>query len=344
MKKIFALLLALVMVISLAACGQTAEPEAPDSQESAADSTTPSGEKAPAAESDPLTIAVCVPRLSNPFFGRAASILEEYAKTLDGVKIEVYDANDESATQLEQIENVITSQVDGVLMAPVVSDALVPAAEALEEAGIPFVTVDRMVDYDAYVAHVGGDNVSGGRVAAEYIADVIGDEEATVLLMLGTLGASPTLQRQEGFMEVMSGKSNITVLEQSANFLRSEGMTVMENVLQAHPDLRAVFTQNEEMGLGAIEALQDMGYEPGQVCVVAFDTLDETLAALDSGWLQANIEQWPDQQFRTGLDILLAYIKDGTEPAEHETYLQCGVITKENISDSEKYEDYIANK
>lgn len=201
-----------------------------------------------------------------------------------------------------------------------------------------------MVDYDAYVAHVGGDNVSGGRVAAEYIADVIGDEEATVLLMLGTLGASPTLQRQEGFMEVMSGKSNITVLEQSANFLRSEGMTVMENVLQAHPDLRAVFTQNEEMGLGAIEALQDMGYEPGQVCVVAFDTLDETLAALDSGWLQANIEQWPDQQFRTGLDILLAYIKDGTEPAEHETYLQCGVITKENISDSEKYEDYIANK
>lgn len=337
MKKTIALFLTLVMLVGLAACGQTTQTSTPTS--GAAPETDVSGD----AEKN-ITIAICVPRLSNPFFGRAASILQAYAETLDGVEVVVYDANDSAATQLEQIENVITKKVDGVLMAPVVSDALVPAAEALEEAGIPFVTVDRMVNYDAYIAHVGGDNVSGGRVAAEYIADVIGDDEAKVLLMLGTLGASPTLQREEGFMEVMSTKSNITVIKESANFLRSEGMTVMENVLQANPDIKAVFTQNEEMGLGAIEALQDNGYEPGEVCVVAFDTLTETLAALESGWLQANIEQWPDQQFKTGLDILLAYIKDGTMPAEHLTYLQCGVITKDNISDSEKYEDYLAGK
>lgn len=287
-------------------------------------------------------IGVVVPRLSNPFFGRAVEVLQAYAATMEGVELIVQDANDDSATQLSQIENIIAMNVDGVVFAPVTSDALIPAAESLEEAGIPYVTVDRTVDTDSMLAHVGGDNVVGGEVAAQAMIELFGDEEVTVAMLLGTLGASPTLLRQEGFHNVIDAHPNFKVVEESANFERSTGMTVMENLMQAYPDLKAVFTHNEEMGLGAIEALEAMGVEPGAVKVIAFDTCTETLNALNTGWLYGNIEQWPDQQFRTGLDVLLAFLKDGTKPAEQNVFLSPSLITKDNITESEKYSDYVA--
>lgn len=287
-------------------------------------------------------IGVVVPRLSNPFFGRAVEILQEYAATLEGIELIVQDANDDSSTQLGQIENIIAMGVDGVVFAPVTSDALIPAADSLEEVGIPFVTVDRTVDATSMLAHVGGNNVVGGEAAAAEMVKLFGEEEVTVAMLLGTLGASPTLQRQEGFHNVIDAYPNIKVVEESANYERSTGMTVMENIMQAYPDLKAVFTQNEEMGLGAIEALEAMGKQPGDVKVIAFDTCTETLNALNTGWLHGNIEQWPDQQFRTGLDILLAFLKDGTKPAEQNVFLSPSLITKDNISDSEKYNDFVA--
>ncbi len=287
-------------------------------------------------------IGVVVPRLSNPFFGRAVEILQAYAATLEGVELIVQDANDDSATQLSQIENIIAMNVNGVVFAPVTSDALIPAADSLEEAGIPFVTVDRTVNATSMLAHVGGDNVVGGEVAAQAMVDLFGEDEVTVAMLLGTLGASPTLLRQEGFHKIIDSHTNFKVVEESANYERSTGMTVMENIMQAYPDLKAVFTQNEEMGLGAIEALEALGKQPGDVKVIAFDTCTETLNALNTGWLYGNIEQWPDQQFRTGLDVLLAFLKDGTKPAEQNVFLAPSLITKDNISESEKYEDFVA--
>lgn len=325
MKQLSALFLTLVLCFGLmTGCAK-------ESNESLQSSTeNPSSYK----------IAVAIPRLSNPFNGRAVDILQAYAKELGNVELVVMDAEDDSATQIQQIEDAITMQVDGVIIAPVTSDALVPAAGALEEAGIPLVTVDRKVDSDNILGHVGGNNVLGGQLAGEYVAEKLTGEICKVAMLLGPLGAVPTSERQDGFKEAIEQNPSIMLIEETANNTRSEAMTVTENILQAHPDLQAIFAQNDEMGLGAVEALQAMGYSKGDVLVIGFDTSVETLQAVSSGWEQANIEQFPDKQFRTGLDILLSYLENGTTPEQTYQYISPAVIEQDNLSDSEKYEDF----
>ncbi len=282
-----------------------------------------------------ITIAISVPRLSNPFFGRAVKVVQEAAKR-EGVKLIVLDAGDNSAKQLTDLETMIIRKVDGVLMAPNDQEALVPGVEKLVKAKIPVVTVDRRVSKGDYLAHVGGNNVAGAATAAKFIVDKL-NGEGTVVQLLGTPGSSPALQRAKGFDEVMSKYPKIKLITQPANFRRSDAVTVMENILQANPNIDAIFTHNEEMGLGAIQVLKSRNFKPGQVTVVAFDTHAETLKAVEDGWLQGNIEQFPDQQFRTGLKILLNYIKNGTKPSQKDNYLTPLLITKDNITQSEKY-------
>ncbi|TAH59570.1 MAG: hypothetical protein EWM46_11495, partial [Fermentimonas caenicola] len=324
----------------LALTGCSSDKDTSSDVDKTKETTTESNAK---TEDDKYVIGVTIPRLSNPFFGRAIEIIEAYADELDNVKLIVMDAEDESATQVQQVEDFISMKVDGVLAAPVVSDGFVLAAETLKEASIPLVTCDRMVNSEDILAHVGGNNVVGGEVAAEYIAEQLGEGNHKVAMLLGPLGASPTNDRKEGFDKIMKDYPNITVIEETGNFKRSEGMTVAENMLQANPDIKAIFSHNEEMGLGAIEALQALGYDPGEIVVVAFDTHLETMAAVDNGWLQGNVEQFPDAQFKTALDILLANLKDGTKPEKVYNYLDPKVITKDNIEESEKYEDYKAS-
>jgi ribose transport system substrate-binding protein len=281
------------------------------------------------------TIAVSIPRLSNPFFGRAATVVQEVAKK-SGIKVIVLDAEDNSAKQLSDIETMIIRKVDGVIMAPTDQEALVPGINKLEKAKIPVVTVDRKVVSGEYLAHIGGNNVLGASAAANYIVDKLGGQ-GTVVHLLGTPGASVVLQRSKGFEDVVSKYPNIKTITQPANFRRSDALNVMENILQANPKIDAVFTHNEEMGLGVIQALKARKFKPGEVTVVAFDTHKETLQAIEDGWLQGNIEQFPDQQFTTGFKILMNYIKSGTKPAKKDNYLTPLLITKDNIAQSEKY-------
>lgn len=281
------------------------------------------------------TIAISVPRLSNPFFGRAVKVVQETSKK-DGVKLIVLDAGDNSAKQLSDIETMIIRKVSGVIMAPNDQEALVPGANKLAKAKIPFVTVDRKVVSNDYLAHVGGNNVIGAAVAGSFIAEKL-HGQGIVVQLLGQPGASVVLQRSQGFEEVMSKHPNIKVITQPANFIRSDAMNVMENILQSNPKIDAVFTHNEEMGLGVIQALKAHNFKPGQVVVVAFDTHKETLQAIENGWLQGNIEQFPDQQFNTGFKILMNYIKYGVKPSQKDNYLTPLLITKDNIAQSEKY-------
>lgn len=283
---------------------------------------------------DEITIAISVPRLSNPFFGRAVKVIEQVAKD-EGVRLITLDANDSSSRQQTDLETMIIRRVDGVLMAPNDSEALVPVIQELTRAGIPVVTVDRRVTRGDYLAHVGADNVEGARLAAKYIVDQ--HEGGKVVQLLGTPGSSPALDRGRGFDEVMDANPQFDVITQPANFRRSDAVTVMENILQAHPDVKAVFTHNEEMGLGVIQVLRQRGFDPGDVTVVAFDTHEETIAALENGWLQGNVEQFPDMQFRNAFRMLVQKIRTGEDPIQKDNYITPMVITKNNIIQSEKW-------
>ncbi|MFW3332809.1 substrate-binding domain-containing protein [Aerococcus viridans] len=244
-----------------------------------------------------ITVGLSVSTLSNPFFVS----LEEGVNTLateNGTQVISVDAQDDSAKQSNDVDDLIQQGVDVLLINPVDSAAITPAVEAANSAGIPVIMVDRATDAGEYVTLVASDNVAGGEMAAQYIVDQVG-ENASTLQLEGVPGASATNERGEGFMNV--AETSLNVLDrQTANFDRAEGLTVMENMLQGNSDVQAVFAQNDEMALGAIEAIQGAGLS-NQITVVSFDGTEGGIKAVEDGSLAATIAQKPDEMGRLAL-------------------------------------------
>lgn len=244
-----------------------------------------------------ITVGLSVSTLSNPFF----ESLEEGANTLateNGTQVISVDVQDDSAKQSNDVDDLIQQGVDVLLINPVDSAAITPAVEAANSAGIPVIMVDRATDAGKYVTLVASDNVAGGEMAAQYIVDQV-DENASTLQLEGVLGASATNERGEGFMNV--AETSLNVLDsQTANFDRAEGLTVMENMLQGNSDVQAVFAQNDEMALGAIEAIQGAGLS-NQITGVSFDGTEGGIKAVEDGSLAATIAQQLDEMGRLAL-------------------------------------------
>lgn len=270
-----------------------------------------------------ITVGLSVSTLSNPFFVS----LEEGVNTLateNGTQVISVDAQDDSAKQSNDVDDLIQQGVDVLLINPVDSAAITPAVEAANSAGIPVIMVDRATDAGEYVTLVASDNVAGGEMAAQYIVDQVG-ENASTLQLEGVPGASATNERGEGFTNV--AETSLNVLDsQSANFDRAEGLTVMENMLQANPDVEAVFAQNDEMALGAIEAIQGAGLS-NQITVVSFDGTEGGIKAVEDGSLAATIAQQPDEMGRLALQAAYDFYAGREIPEKIDSPLE--LVTKD---------------
>lgn len=238
-----------------------------------------------------VTLGLSVSTLNNPFFVDLANGAKDKAKEL-GIDIKVVDARDDSAKQLNDVEDLIRQKVDILLINPTDSDAIVAAIEEANEANIPVITVDRGSSGGIVLLHIASDNVAGGRLAGEYIAEKIGGK-GKVIELVGIPGTSSARDRGKGFNEVIAKYAGIHVVaRQTANYNRAEGLTVMENLLQAHPDINAVFAHNDEMALGAIEAIKAAG-KLKDIIVVGFDATPDALESVKRGELSATIAQQP---------------------------------------------------
>jgi ribose transport system substrate-binding protein len=289
--------------------------------------------KAPEGQ-DRIVIGLAVPSLTHPFFIYLEKSVKEEAKAL-GVDIISVDAEDVAAKQMAVVENFIARRVDGVLMSPVGADALLPAVEALNEAGIPVATVDRKVNGGDVVVHVGADNVEGGRVAGRYIIEQLGGK-GTVIQLEGVPGASPTIDRKTGFEETVAGSGIDILASQTAQFQRAQGQAAMENLLQAHPDVDAVYAANDEMILGAIEAIEGHGIDPAEIVTIGYDAIPDAIDYIEKGRLDATIEQFPGEQARMALRSLVAFIREGTEPPQKEVYIPPVAVSRSNLDRAEK--------
>ena len=223
-----------------------------------------------------IVIGLTVPSLTHPFFIHLRDNVMDEAKAL-GVEIIAVDAEDVAAKQMSIVEDFIARQVDGVLISPIGADSLVPAVEALNNATIPVATVDRKVNGGQVLVHVGADNVEGGRVAARYIAERLGGK-GKVIELEGTPGASPAIDRKTGFHEVIDPSGLEVVASQTANFQRANGQSVMENLLQVHQDFQAVYAANDEMMLGAIEAMEANNVDASRVVTVGYDAIPDAIS------------------------------------------------------------------
>ncbi|MEG0497986.1 MAG: D-ribose ABC transporter substrate-binding protein [Carnobacterium sp.] len=242
-------------------------------------------------DSKDLVVGVSLSTLNNPFFISVKEGIVELAEE-KGSQVKVLDAQDDTSKQSNDVDDLIQQGVDILLINPVDSSAITPAVEAANSAGIPVVTIDRSSEGGQVLTLVASDNVEGGKMAAQYIEEISG-ENAKVAELEGIPGASATNERGKGFNEY--AKDTLDVVDkQTANFDRAKGLTVMENMLQSKPEIQAVFAQNDEMALGAIEAIQAAG-KTGDIQVVGFDGTDDGLDAIEAGTLSATVAQQPEE-------------------------------------------------
>lgn len=259
-------------------------------------------------EASELVVGVSISTLNNPFF---VSLEEGIVKLADenGTEVKTLDAQNDTAKQTNDIDDLIQQGVDILLINPVDSSAITPAVESANSYGIPVITIDRSSEGGEVLTLVASDNVEGGEMAAEYIKEISGENVKTVQLE-GVPGASATRERGEGFKNVADESLDV-IDSQTANFDRAEGLTVMENMLQANPDIKAVFAQNDEMALGAIEAIQSAGLA-GEIQVVGFDGTEDGIKSVEEGVLSATVAQQPEEMGRLALEAAYAYFKGET--------------------------------
>jgi ABC-type sugar transport system substrate-binding protein len=286
----------------------------------------------PPRQDEQLQIVFSVPGLLFPFFVHMMNFAREKAVELDVELIE-QDGLDDSATQSSLLETAITQGVDGVVISPRDAQALAPAIQAVTDAGIPVVTVDRAVQDATTLGHVGADNVRGGEIQGEYLVSILPDG-GNVIELQGTVGASPAIDRSSGFNSVIAEHPEIEIVfQQTAGFRRDQGLTVTEQALQANPDVDAIVCGNDDMCFGAAEAAASAGIE---VPIIGFDALPEALQAIQEGTLAASVEQWPGRQTTGAMELLVNYLRDGTEPAEHTTLIEPALITADNLGEAER--------
>ena len=272
MKKIVSIIMVLSLMV-LAACSM--------------DSGLTDDKKEKKDSMKDVKVGVSISTLNNPFFVSLKDGIEKKAKE-KGMKVTVVDAQDDTAKQISGIEDLILQKVDVLLVNPTDSAAISSAVQSANEAGIPVITIDRSSDEGDIETFIASDNVAGGEMAAEYLVKELG-EKAKVVELEGVSGASATRERGKGFHNIADKQLEV-LTSQTAEFDRTKGLNVMENILQGNKDIQAVFAHNDEMALGAIEAIKATGKD---IIVVGFDGNDDALKAVENGELKATIAQQP---------------------------------------------------
>ncbi|EAQ54824.1 ribose ABC transporter substrate-binding protein RbsB [Vibrio splendidus] len=253
------------------------------------------------------TMAIVLSTLNNPFFVTMKDGAEAKAEEL-GYKLIVLDSQNDPSKELSNIEDLTIRGVKAILINPTDSDAVSNAIRIANRSNIPVLTLDRGASRGDVVSHIASDNVIGGEMAGHFIMEKVG-EKAKVIQLEGIAGTSAARERGEGFMNAVNGSDLELLASQPADFDRTKGLNVMENLLAANPDVQAVFAQNDEMALGALRAVQASGKD---VMIVGFDGTEDGIAAVNRGLLGATVAQQPDLIGSLGVEMADKVLKGET--------------------------------
>ena len=262
-----------------------------------------------AASASAEKIGLVISTQNNPFFVTLKEGAVAKAKEM-GHELIVLDSQDDPAKELGNVEDLLVKGVDVLLINPTDSDAVVSSVKAANRSKIPVVTLDRAANGGKVVSHVASDNVLGGEMAGNFIIEKLGGSGKVVELE-GIPGTTAARDRGEGFNKAAAGKLTV-VAKQAADFDRTKGLTVMENILQAQPEIQAVFAHNDEMALGALKAIKASGRD---IMVIGFDATDDAVAAVKEGKLAATVAQQPAEIGAIGIEIADKIVKKEDVPA-----------------------------
>ncbi len=282
-------------------------------------------------------VALVLKTLNNPFFIDMQKGAEEAATRL-GVDLVVQAAEREVDVdkQMQIIENLIQTRVDALAITPSGSKEVVTAIAKANAAKIPVVIVDTRVDEKAATeagirldGFVGSDNYEGGKVAGEYLIQVTGGK-ARVGLLEGIPGHETGDSRLKGFHDAIKDSPGVKVVaSQTANWERDQGFTVFQNMLQAHPDIDALFACSDLMALGAVEAIAAAG-KTGKIQVIGFDALDDARKAIAAGTMLASVAQFSSEMGKLAVEDAVLLIHGEKPPPEQKVRIE--LVTKATVT------------
>ena len=313
----------LVAAIGVAACG---------SDDDSSDAT--SGGGSAQAEAGGKTIGVSMLNMRDPDLAAMNKAMNAKAQTL-GQELETVDAKGDVATELTQIEDLVTKDVDAIIMMPIDGEASAGAAKRAKEAGIPLFILSTAFAKDADVefeSYIGVDDTEAGRMQADYLAKEL-PEGGKMIYIVGTYGASWTDRRKAGFMEKKPANIEIAT-ELQANGSRDEGKKVMEDLLRKYDEkgeIAAVVAHNDEMAIGAAQAIKEAGRREEFKVIVGVDGTQPGLEEIDAGGMTATILQQSAAQGEKAVEVVSDFLAE--TPIEKLNNLPFTLVTKDNVQE-----------
>lgn len=298
MKKALALLMGLTMILGLTGCGGGGDTAASAEPEQAVEAEAPAEETAAKTGNDKLVVGFAQIGQESGWRDAETNDVQWYAaRNTDTIELSFADAQAKQENQIKAIRNFIEMGVDVIAFPPVVETGWEAILTECQEAGIPVILVDRGItgSEDLYTTMIASDHVWAGEQAAIIVEDLLGGSGKVVELE-GTVGASAAVQRKEGFDTYMAENCpDIEILDsQTGDFTRAMGKEVMESFLKTYDDIDAVFCHNDDMALGAIEAIKEAGKKPGEdIKIVGVDGVKGAFEAMLTGEMNGTVECTP---------------------------------------------------
>jgi len=316
-KKILTLVLALCLVI-LAGCGggsQNSQPTQETSQE----------------ETNSYKITLIVKNLVNPMWLAVKEGAEAAAKEY-GVELTVLaplkaDNNEE---QIRQVEDAITKQADAIVLIPADSQGIIPAVEKANQAGIPVINVNTKVGGGVTETFVAVENYDAASKVAEAVAEKLG-QKGKVIILEGKAGAQSAIDLKQGAVDTFAKYEGIEIVaSQTANWNRAEAMQVTQNLLQAHPDVNAIFASNDEMAMGAVEAVDQAGLT-GKIIIAGLDANQDALEAIKEGKMTLTCDKRGFEQGYVGVEAAVKVLNN--EPVDDRIVIDTTIVDESNVDE-----------
>ncbi|MET7241783.1 galactofuranose ABC transporter, galactofuranose-binding protein YtfQ [Methylobacterium sp. EM32] len=278
------------------------------------------GLAAPAASAAGLTVGFSQIGSESGWRAAETSVTKSEAQKR-GVTLKIADAQQKQENQIKAIRSFVAQGVDAIFLAPVVATGWDAVLKEAREAKIPVVLLDRDIDpsgKDLYLTAVTSDSVHEGKVAGEWLAKTVGSKPCNVVELQGTVGASVATNRKKGFEQGIAATPTIKVVRsQTGDFTRSKGKEVMESFIKAEgggKSICAVYAHNDDMMVGAIQAMKEAGLKPGKdILTVSIDGVPDIFKAMMAGEANASVELTPNMA-GPALDAVMAYKTKGTVP------------------------------
>lgn len=311
--------LALLAVIGFTACSQEGSVQEGNGDEGR-------------SQDEEVTIGISLPSATHGWMGALIDSAEQQAKSLkesEGINYVMTNASDPNK-QANDVDDLISQEVDVIVMLPIESAALTPVGEKVKEAGIPLVIVDRELESDAATVVVKGDNEGIGVNAGKYFIEKL-NGQGKVVEITGP-PSSVTEQRGAGFKEAIDAVDGIEIIaSQSGDFSTEKSLEVMQNILQAHPHIDAVFTQDDGMALGVLQAINEAGRDDIQFITGAGGAKEVFENMQEDGLITATFLYSPTM-VEDGVKIA-AQLAQGENPAETLVVKEATQVTKDNVEE-----------